>query len=137
MQHYLVKPLQQERLAEIIKLAKNLDDSTQHHRLCHSALAAYLKKLFSHNPLIARKSPIRVVLDWFHVAMRLTRLRQYAKGLTHYNPPEATALQDRLGPIKWRLWHGDADDALSCARELAEDVATLVSGYSELAWLVK
>ena len=25
-------------------------------------------------------------LDWFHIAMRLTGLGQYAKGLAHYNP---------------------------------------------------
>ena len=36
-------PLRQERLAEIIDLAKNLDDPIQHHRLRHSAIAAYLK----------------------------------------------------------------------------------------------
>src|SRR4051794_18495198 len=43
-------PLRQERLAEIIDLAKNLDDPIQHHRLHHSAMAAYLKKPFSYNP---------------------------------------------------------------------------------------
>ena len=56
-------PLRQERLAEIINLAKNLDDPIQHHRLRHSAMAAYLKKLFSHNPLIARKPLIRVSIE--------------------------------------------------------------------------
>src|SRR3954462_9530338 len=53
-------PLRQERLAEIIDLAKNLDDPIQHHRHRHSAMTAYLKKPFSHNPLIARKPLIRV-----------------------------------------------------------------------------
>jgi hypothetical protein len=77
------------------------------------------------------------VLDWFHVAMRMTVLRQYGKGLAHYNPLEATALQDRLERIKWRLWHGDADEALTRVRELAEDVAALASGYPGLARLVK
>src|SRR3954467_15352224 len=72
-----------------------------------------------------------------HVAMRLTVLGQYAKGLTHYNPLEAAALQDRLERIKWRLWHGDADEALSRARELADDVAALASGYPGLTRLVK
>src|SRR3954469_650542 len=48
-------PLRHKRLAEIIDLAKNLDDPIQHHRLHHSAMAAYLKKLFRHNPLVARK----------------------------------------------------------------------------------
>jgi hypothetical protein len=77
------------------------------------------------------------VLDWFHVAMRLTRLGQYARGLAHYNPLEATALQDRLERIKWRLWHGDAGEALSRARALAGDVAALASGYPGLARLIK
>jgi hypothetical protein len=53
-------PLWQKRLAEIIDLAKNLDDPIQHHRLRHSAMAAYLKKPFTYNPLIARKPLIRV-----------------------------------------------------------------------------
>ena len=77
------------------------------------------------------------VLDWFHVAMRLTVLGQYAKDLTHYNALEATALQDRLERIKWRLWHGDADEAQNRARELAENVAALASGYPGLARLVE
>jgi hypothetical protein len=76
-------------------------------------------------------------LDWFHVAMRLTGLGQYAKGLAHHSPLEAAALQDRLERIQWRLWHGDADEALNRARELAEDVAVLSSGYPGLARLVK
>src|SRR5689334_1219148 len=77
------------------------------------------------------------VLDWFHIAMRMTVLGQYAKGLAYYNPLEAAALQDRLERIKWRLWHGDADEALNRARELAEDVAALSSGYPGLTRLVK
>src|SRR3954451_20704518 len=55
-------PLWHKRLAEIIDLAKNLDDPIQHHRLHHSAMAAYLKMLFRHNPLGARKPLIRVTL---------------------------------------------------------------------------
>jgi hypothetical protein len=76
-------------------------------------------------------------LDWFHVAMRLTGLGQYAKGLAHHNPIEAIALQDRLERIKWRLWHGDADEALVRAGALAEDVAALDSPYPGLTRLVK
>jgi hypothetical protein len=45
--------LRLKRLAEIIDLAKNLDDPIQHHRLRPSATAAYLKKPFNQNPLIA------------------------------------------------------------------------------------
>jgi hypothetical protein len=67
--------------------------------------------------------------------MRMTVLGQYAKGLAHHNPIEATALQDRLERIQWRLWHGDADEALTRARALAGDVAALSSGYPGLARL--
>src|SRR4029453_4783731 len=68
-------------------------------------------------------------LDWFHVAMRMTVLGQYAKGLAHHSPLEATALQDRLERIKWRLWHGDAGEALSRACELVGDGPALSRGY--------
>src|SRR3954467_13893357 len=60
-------PLRYKRLAEIINLAENLDDPIQHHRLRHSATAAYLKKPFSHNPLIARKLLIRVTLTLYRL----------------------------------------------------------------------
>jgi len=46
-------------------------------------------------------------------------------------------LQDRLERIKWRLWHGDADEALSRVRELIGDVVALASGYPGLARLIK
>jgi hypothetical protein len=71
-------------------------------------------------------------LDWFHVAMRLTGLDQYAKGLGHHDPGEAAALQGRLARLKWRLWHGDAGEALARAHKLAADVAALDSAYPGL-----
>src|SRR3954451_2330043 len=69
--------------------------------------------------------------------MRLTGLGQYTKGLAHHNPVEATALENRLDRIKWRLWHGDADEALTRAEQLAGDVAALDSGYPRLPRLIK
>ena len=77
------------------------------------------------------------LLDWFHIAMRLTGLGQYAKGLAHHNPIEAVALQYRLERIKWRLWHGDGGEALARAQGLADDVATLNTAYPGLKRLVK
>src|SRR4051794_36299875 len=69
--------------------------------------------------------------------MRLTGLGQYAKGLTHHNPIEAVAVQYRLERIKWRLWHGDGDEALIRAQGLAADVVALNSGYPKLKQLIK
>jgi hypothetical protein len=71
-------------------------------------------------------------LDWFHITMRLTVLNQYTKGLAHHSPVEALALHSRLERIKWRLWHGDTDVALSRARELAAEVVSLTSDYPGL-----
>jgi hypothetical protein len=76
-------------------------------------------------------------LDWFHIAMRLSGLTQYVRGLAHHSPLEAVALQSRLERIKWRLWHGDAVEALSRTRALAEDVAALDSGYPGMTRLAK
>src|SRR3954451_9945793 len=76
-------------------------------------------------------------LDWFHITMRLTVLSQYTKGLAHHNPVEALALHSRLERIKWWLWHGDTDVALSRARELAADVAVLNSDYPGLPRFAK
>jgi hypothetical protein len=76
-------------------------------------------------------------LDWFHITMRLTVLSQYIKGLAHHNPVEALALHSRLERIKWRLWHGDTDVALSRARELAADIAALSSDYPGLQRFAK
>ena len=72
-----------------------------------------------------------------HIAMRLTGLGQYARGLAHHTPIEALALRHRLERIQWRLWHGDGDEALTRAQALAADVAALTSGYPGLKRLVK
>jgi hypothetical protein len=87
---------------------------------------------------VAPYSPGAVMmLDWFHnIAMRLTGLEQYARGLAHHNPVEALALQYRLERIKWRLWHGDGDEALIRAQALAADVAALNTAYPGLKRLV-
>jgi hypothetical protein len=69
--------------------------------------------------------------------MRMTGLDQYVKGLAHHNPVEALALQHRLERIKWRLWHGDGDEALIRAQGLAADVAVQNTAYPRLKRLIK
>jgi hypothetical protein len=69
--------------------------------------------------------------------MRLTGMDQYVKGLAHHNPVEALALRHRLERIKWRLWHGDGDEALIRAQGLAADVAALNTAYSGVKRLIK
>jgi hypothetical protein len=53
------------------------------------------------------------VLDWFHIAMRVTVMTQMAKGLP--SPGEAAGqidIQDQLDRLKWSLWHGNVYKAL-------------------------
>jgi hypothetical protein len=45
------------------------------------------------------------VLDWFHITMRLTVMKNTAKGL----PPDPylNTISDDLESVKWYLWHGN------------------------------
>ena len=48
---------------------------------------------------------VQHVLDWFHLAMRLQRLRQFLVGLTHLDSAVGTQMQTALERTKWSLWH--------------------------------
>jgi hypothetical protein len=62
------------------------------------------------------------VLDWFHLSMRLTVLRQMIKG-AWTDAARIEAKMASLDRIKWLLWHGNAPDAIDDAECLADDVA--------------
>jgi hypothetical protein len=72
------------------------------------------------------------VLDWFHVAMRLTVLGQYAKGVARLEEAGGARLLADLERIKWRLWHGDIHRALEEVRDLEDDVDGLELAYPHL-----
>lgn len=50
------------------------------------------------------------LLDWFHVTMRITAIKQMASGL----PTDSTLpnILSEMDSIKWYLWHGNVFDAL-------------------------
>lgn len=56
------------------------------------------------------------LLDWFHVTMRLTVMKQMAKGLPKRLAEEQSPLREdvlkTLERIKWYLWHGNVFEAL-------------------------
>jgi hypothetical protein len=62
-------------------------------------------------------------LDWFHITMRITVMRQMAKSLTS---SEASDLADRidgdLARIKWLLWHGNHVDGAEAADLITWDL---------------
>ena len=61
------------------------------------------------------------VLDWFHVAMRLTVLGQMIKS-ARTETAAAEAKTSALERIKWLLWHGNAPDAVDDIECLVDDV---------------
>ena len=77
------------------------------------------------------------VLDWFHVAMRLTVLGQYAKGVARVEKAEGDRLLVDLERIKWRLWHGDIHRALDEIEGFEDDVYGLEVAYPNLRRFTK
>ena len=52
------------------------------------------------------------LLDWFHITMRLTVMKQFAKGLGAENCEARVSALKELESIKWYLWHGNVFEAL-------------------------
>jgi hypothetical protein len=85
------------------------------------------------------------LLDWFHVAMRLTVLQQTAKGLPpttsddegmyHIREPVRRSLER----LKWFLWHGNVYQALQVVQSAIMDleVAVATSGDGTARKLLK
>ena len=69
-------------------------------------------------------------LDWFHITMRITVMKQMAKGLANEQqaPAETSSLQaeaptqksieQELQSLKWNLWHGNVERALERIEDL-------------------
>ena len=74
------------------------------------------------------------VLDWFHITMRITVLRQFAKGLAghHRDQGEAEGIDRALRRIKGFLWHGNIRAALPCIDDLAMDLECIETRYPNI-----
>ncbi len=67
------------------------------------------------------------ILDWFHVTMRITVLRQFAKGLIHLDEKIGEDIDQALERMKWYLWHGKVMAAL----DQWEDAEDLIWNFEE------
>ena len=72
------------------------------------------------------------VLDWFHIAMRLTVLEQYARGVAHHDADEGARLLCELERTKWLLCHGNGHRARQHADDLGDNVKALELDYPHL-----
>jgi hypothetical protein len=62
------------------------------------------------------------ILDWFHITMRITVLKQCARGLHKPVVAPERSLERRLESIKHYLWHGNSAAALDRLRDVDEDL---------------
>ena len=85
------------------------------------------------------------LLDWFHVAMRLTVMQQTAKSLPETTQDEEMTYEVRapvtkaLERLKWFLWHGNVYQALQATQtvEGCLEVAVATSSESTARKLLK
>jgi hypothetical protein len=82
------------------------------------------------------------LLDWFHITMRITVMKQMARGLAKegQGPIEkdrepavarkGESMEEKLQSLKWNLWHGNVERALERVEELRWDL-DLTPGKSE------
>ena len=59
------------------------------------------------------------ILDWFHITMRITVMKQIIKELT--NKSLKKDCEKELDSIKWYLWHGNTFQALSLIEYLNDE----------------
>jgi hypothetical protein len=77
------------------------------------------------------------ILDWHHVTMKLTVLSQYGKGLVQCEAVLGETICDQMERLKWSLWHGQVDKALSKIDDLETSIAPFSETYARYAGLVK
>jgi hypothetical protein len=69
------------------------------------------------------RPPAEHLLDWFHITMRVTVMKQMAKGIPRTDLVDLEAEIDR---VEWYLWHGNVFRALQVTDDLYFDLEGLV-----------
>ena len=59
------------------------------------------------------------LLDWFHITMRITVMKQMVSGLLPGNYRDQ--LDKQLESIKWNIWHGNVNKALDKISSFSDD----------------
>ncbi len=88
--------------------------------------------------LTERVTPVAEhVLDWFHITMRLTGLRQYARGVAHFDEAEGAHMLKSVDRIKWLLWNGNLQRALQVIERFENHIGKLELDYPNLRKLAR
>lgn len=76
------------------------------------------------------------VLDWFHITMRITVLRQFTQGLENHDAQAGLDMLDALKRIKWYLWHGNRHRAQEEISDLYCDAECVETDYPNMRKLL-
>ena len=88
-------------------------------------------------------------LDWFHITMRITVMKQMAKGRVKETKPsaeidgepatetEGKSIEKELQSLKWNLWHGNVERALERIEELQWDLEFRIERSENQSKLLK
>ena len=76
-------------------------------------------------------------LDWFHITMKITVLKQYLKGMVKTDEENGEQFQEYLEKIKWYLWHGNTYKALTYLERFDDEVHLTENGYEHLGGFKK
>lgn len=77
------------------------------------------------------------LLDWFHLAMRVTVFGQYLKGVSRLNQEGGAIVQQKLASVQWLLWHGKVDKALARLGDFDRRIEPFVDTYPRFPQLKK
>ncbi len=64
------------------------------------------------------------LLDWFHITMRITAMKQMAKGVIYHYDWQQEDILKTLESLKWYLWHGNVFQALQEVESLTLSLDT-------------
>ena len=77
------------------------------------------------------------LLDWFHITMRITVMRQYVRGLSHRNLDEGRVVDRLLRRIKGYLWNGNLHDGRRAIGRLVMELEDIETDYPSIKALRK
>lgn len=78
--------------------------------------------------------PVRHVLDWFHLSMRVQHVAQAVNGWAAAEPDAAertVTIADAVSRVRWRLWHGQTERALGLIGDTLTDLDVLLEAADD------
>jgi hypothetical protein len=82
----------------------------------------------------ASVGPVRHVLDWFHLSMRVQHVAQAVLGWATAMlaaTERTTTLADTVSRIRWRLWHGQTERALTLIGDTLSELDALLEAADD------